>query len=108
MLICQNKDHMNKVVKFAKKTGKIKSLVENLKFLNEYAGKQNTRCLIRKDWGTEPNFVFEMQRKDQEGNYRFMFNGGLLFHGPHDGFGSGLGPTFAVTLNPTDGFSIHT
>jgi hypothetical protein len=34
--------------------------------------------------------------------------GGLLFHGPHDGFGSGSGPTFAVSLSPTVGWSIHT
>lgn len=34
--------------------------------------------------------------------------GGILFHGPRDGYGSGGGPTFAVTLNPTDGYSIHT
>ena len=34
--------------------------------------------------------------------------GGLLFHGPHDGFGSGSAPTFAVTLEPTFGWRIHT
>jgi hypothetical protein len=34
--------------------------------------------------------------------------GGLLFHGPHDGFGSGGAPTFAVTLTPTFGWKIHT
>jgi len=34
--------------------------------------------------------------------------GGLLFHGVHDGFGSGSAPTFAVTLEPTFGWRIHT
>lgn len=34
--------------------------------------------------------------------------GGLLFHGPHDGFGSGAFPTFAVTLTPTVGWALHT
>lgn len=34
--------------------------------------------------------------------------GGLLFHGPHDGFGSGGAPTFAVTLTPSHGWQIHT
>lgn len=38
----------------------------------------------------------------------YWFNGGLLYHGNHDGFGSGEAPTLAVTLNPTDGWSIHT
>ena len=36
------------------------------------------------------------------------FFGGLLFHGELDGFGSGAGPTFAVTLTPTEGWQIHT
>jgi hypothetical protein len=39
---------------------------------------------------------------------RFWFNGGLLYHGAIDGFGSGAAPVFAVTLTPTDGWSIHT
>ena len=34
--------------------------------------------------------------------------GGLLFHGPHDRYGSGGAPTFAVTLTPTYGWQIHT
>lgn len=34
--------------------------------------------------------------------------GGLLFHGPHDRYGSGGAPTFAVTLAPTYGWQIHT
>lgn len=36
------------------------------------------------------------------------YNGGILFHGKRDGFGSGSAPTFAVTLTPTSGYSIHT
>lgn len=34
--------------------------------------------------------------------------GGLLFHGPHDGYGSGGAPTFAVSLCRTYGWQIHT
>lgn len=40
--------------------------------------------------------------------YERWFNGGLIFHGNHDGFGNGSAPSFAVTLNPTNGWSIHT
>jgi len=36
------------------------------------------------------------------------FFGGLLFHGAHDGFGSGAAPTLAVTLTPAYGWRIHT
>ena len=37
-----------------------------------------------------------------------ILSGGLIFHGSHDGFGSGSAPTFAVTLERCDGWSIHT
>jgi hypothetical protein len=36
------------------------------------------------------------------------YNGGLIFHGPHDGFGSGEAPTFSVSISPEHGWSIHT
>lgn len=35
-------------------------------------------------------------------------NGGLIFHGPHDGGGNGSFPTLSVSLNPTHGWSLHT
>ena len=35
-------------------------------------------------------------------------NGGVIFHGTHDGGGNGGAPTFSVCLSPTDGWSIHT
>lgn len=35
-------------------------------------------------------------------------NGGLIFHGAHDGGGNGGAPTYAVCVTPTDGWSIHT
>jgi hypothetical protein len=35
-------------------------------------------------------------------------NGGMIFHGAHDGGGNGQGPTYSICLNPTDGWAIHT
>ena len=40
--------------------------------------------------------------------WKRWFNGGLLYHGPVDGFGSGSSPVFAVTLTPVYGWSVHT
>ena len=43
-------------------------------------------------------------------NDRLILYGGLIYHGPHDGYGSGGAPTFSVSLS-TDkkaGWSIHT
>lgn len=39
---------------------------------------------------------------------RTIMTGGLIYHGKHDEFGSGEAPSFAVTLEPTVGWSIHT
>lgn len=35
-------------------------------------------------------------------------NGGIIFHGSHDGFGGGGSPTFSVCVEPTEGWQIHT
>lgn len=40
-------------------------------------------------------------------NRDFDGNGGIIFHGQHDGFGSGAYLT-SVCLTPTKGWSIHT
>ena len=40
--------------------------------------------------------------------YKYWMNGGLIYHGKHDGFGSGNAPTFSVCLTPTNGWSVHT
>jgi hypothetical protein len=40
--------------------------------------------------------------------YTPWFDGGLIFHGAIDGYGSGAAPTFSVTLSPTDGWNVHT
>jgi hypothetical protein len=36
------------------------------------------------------------------------YNGGIIFHGSHDGYGSGEFPTLAVTLDKCSGWQIHT
>jgi len=35
-------------------------------------------------------------------------HGGMIYHGPHDGNGSGSAPTFSVTLDNATGWRIHT
>lgn len=34
--------------------------------------------------------------------------GGIIFHGERDGFGSGQGPTFSVSMDKEKGYQIHT
>lgn len=79
--------------------------------------EENIRENSGKDIETHiyPDFAplsFEFVRVDYKNgrDYKpdFLSNGGIIYHGPHDGFGSGASPTFSVCLTPTDGWSIHT
>ena len=50
-------------------------------------------------------FSFEFYRREKV-NHRWRGNGGLIYHGPlEDGTKS---QTFAIQIDPTDGWSIHT
>jgi len=51
---------------------------------------------------------FGFTRKDDAGNFRG--NGGIIFHGNHDGYGSGSAPSFSVSIEheQTDRWQIHT
>lgn len=125
MIDKNSEEFFNKVKVWAELTGRWPQLKEQLDYLANYAvgkgdPKDKTICLLYKDgFSDTPNFGFTMyvQRSTSTGvvlngdtypDHVYWFNGGLLHHGPHDGFGSGSGPTFAVTLTPTDGWSIHT
>ncbi len=99
---------MKATEEFADKIGKRDDLNARLAYLGEYAGGVNTRCVLYKDFAPA-SFEFVMQRrKDENAEWNYWFNGGLIFHGAHDGFGSGAAPTLAVTLSPSDGWDIHT
>ena len=38
----------------------------------------------------------------------YCVNGGIIYHGPRDAFGSGEAPTFSVTIDEASGYRIHT
>ncbi len=39
---------------------------------------------------------------------KFSGNGGIIYHGSHDGGGNGGAPTFSVSLTPAKGWQVHT
>jgi hypothetical protein len=43
-----------------------------------------------------------------DGEWKRDYNGGIIFHGSHDGGGDGGAPTFSVSLTPVDGWATHT
>jgi hypothetical protein len=116
MLIVQDQSHFDEVVAFAKKAslyepladteGKNGFLKNRLDYLEHYGKSDTTRVRLMPD-GAPYSFYFVIEQRNAAGEWEPLFNGGLLFHG-HDGLGSGSGPTFACTLTPTLGWSIHT
>lgn len=99
---------------FAARMGKTTDLERWLSYLDRYAcgdgDNTNTRCELHPDFAPY-SFGFTMHRrvvKDGIEVYVPWFVGGIIYHGAVDDFGSGKGPTFAVTVEPTDGWSIHT
>ena len=110
MLKIQNQEHYDRVIEFAEKAGRMEQLQERLDYLDTYAehgDRGKTQCVLGYDWAPY-SFNFTMLVRGDNGEYKHWFNGGLIFHGQHDNGGDGSSPTFAVCLNPTDGWSIHT
>jgi hypothetical protein len=85
-------------------------LEEQLEYLGSYACHDDpgqTRCDLTKDFAPL-SFYFLMQRRQKDGSYKTWFNGGLIFHGPHDRGGDGGAPTYSVNLCGSHGWSVHT
>lgn len=119
MLVIEDQAYFDDVVAFAKTSGIYEdngkndnALSSRLKYLENYGGKDgdgNDRMRVRLMPDAAPmSFYFVIEKKSDTGEWRTLFNGGLLFHGRHDANGSGAAPTFAVTLEPTEGWSVHT
>jgi hypothetical protein len=113
MLVIEDQQHFEAVVAFAKEAKLYEAdhkgaLKGRLDYLENYGGKHAHRTRVRLFRDRAPysfGFIIEQKTADE---WRPLFNGGLLFHGSHDRNGSGSGPTYACTLTPTTGWSIHT
>lgn len=106
MLVDRTEGYLESVRAFADATNRREQLEKELDYLANYSN--NTKCELFKDFAPQ-SFYFIMYKGNSAGEYRRWFNGGLIFHGSHDGGGvNGSAPTFATCLQPTDGWSIHT
>jgi hypothetical protein len=93
----------------ADKRGIRDKLERRLQYLEEYgATPTSTRCTLFRD-SAPLSFGLDMQYENEDGSLRHAWSGALIFHGRHDGNGSGAAPTFAVTVEPCEeSWSIHT
>jgi hypothetical protein len=112
VLLIEDQNHFDVVVAHAKKLGMYDKNAENngslagrLEYLEKYGGDK-MRVKLFKDFAPF-SFGFVIEQKHGDG-WQHVFTGGLIFHGPQDGLGSGSGPTFSSTVTPTIGWSIHT
>ena len=92
---------------FAYRIGLRPQLEERLTYLERYANPKPTRCVLFPDRAPH-SFYFVMEREIGGGTWMVWFEGGLIYHGPHDNHGSGAYPALAVTVTPETGWSIHT
>jgi len=102
MLVDKTDGKLDEVKKFAKENGKLEQLESMLERLGNFRG----RCLLFTDFAPM-SFAFTVQ-VEKNGEWEYLFNGGLIYHGSHDGGGSGAAPTYSVCVSPVDGWSIHT
>lgn len=89
----------------AEQLGLTDQLNEQLERLGQLfqGGNRKVACHLYGDFAP---FSFAWSLVDEDEG-RVFYNGGLIFHGPHDNGGDGGAPTFSVSLSPHDGWSIH-
>ena len=113
MLLIEDEKYLADVVAFAKSSGlyegEANTLLKNqLAFLENYGGP-NGKMRVRLGRDFAPySFSLVFEKQDEKGEWCSLMFGGLLYHGPIDGCGSGSAPTFAVTLERVVGWAIHT
>lgn len=105
MLVVQCEDRLAKARAWAEKVGLTDQLQGQLDYLEGYSDRE-TRCQLYTDFAPH-SFGFTMEVK-RDGEWVRWFNGGLIYHGPHDNGGDGGAPTFSVNITPTNGWSVHT
>lgn len=101
-LIVHCPEHLQSAKEFAASTNQSETLNRQLSRLTENLDSA-WRVELYSDFAPYSFFFQEITPAGLRG-----LNGGLIYHGSHDGFGSGSAPTFSVSITPTQGWSIHT
>ena len=103
MIIDNNNGRLAEIKAFAKENNLLENFIETFSWLKTYSDKGYTVTLYSDFAPYSLYFEITMSEKS-------ILNGGFIFHGPHDGYGSGIAPTFSVCIDSDNkpGWSIHT
>lgn len=111
MLIDYSNGRLDEIRKFAEETNQVEAFNKKLDQLQLWENwyTDSGYCVTRIYSDFAPlSLYFTRIVTPPNGEEKCVGNGGLIYHGKHDGFGSGEGPTFSCCLTPTSGWSIHT
>jgi hypothetical protein len=89
MIEIVDQEYFDEVKQFAETTGRGEQLQKKLNYLDTYAENGDrgaTRCILGKDFAPH-SFAFLIQKRDDSGEYKYWFNGGLIFHSDHNRWG---------------------
>ena len=102
-LIVHCPEHLEIVQQFADRTNQRAAFETKLDDLTRYK-RDDTTIHLYTDFA--PYSFYWVQLAPD--NKTVWMNGGLIYHGAHDGGGNGSAPTFSVYLTPCTGWAIHT
>ena len=95
---------LGKELEYAKSIGNdtLQKCIDRIKQIDWYLDAESS---ISNDFAPRS---FEFVRIGKRGNV--MLNGGIIYHGPHDGYGSGSAPSFSVSIDDSKEirWEIHT
>ena len=102
-LIVKCPEHLAVVREFADRTGQRVQFESRLSDLYRYISAEGYTIMLYEDFAP-----FSFYWEEIAPNGKRSMNGGLIYHGLHDGGGNGGSPTFSVNLTPMSGWAIHT
>jgi len=107
-LVDETNGKLREAFLFARRTGKVDSLLDQLKFLRRMkCGNQECQVVLTTDFAPYSFMWYHQTRTEPGAPWRQWYFGGLIFHGPHDRGGDGGAPTYCVNLGDSDGWSLH-
>ena len=93
-----------KIVRFASTHPKGNSFTQCMRRLEDVAkAYPEAKCVIYNDHAPMSLYFNISDARNER-----IMNGGIIYHGSHDGFGSGSAPTFSVAIDETNGWGLHT